>query len=280
MVSPSAATISSNAVVIIRMMKCSSWNQSPTTSTPAIAAMSKTRSLPLMLALIRSTSPKRAPSTTAAAAIASSEPSARSLSAPRNSTPYSVAAAAHARAASGDRAFGAAVIPLHPLARFLRDQAGRPPRHDGDDDGEREHVLVGAGERQCDSADGLQAGEQETAEDSAVDVAEAADHGRAETEDPQQKSHAEIDLVVVQAVHHAGKGGDAGADRERGQHHEGEVDAHGARGLAVLSHRADRQPELGPVDQEMDGDDHGHARGQQHQAVQPQREMAEGVGRG
>src|SRR6185436_2634744 len=147
----------------------------------------KVRSLPPMLVLIRSTSPKRAPSTTPAAASASSAPSARSLSAPRNSTPYSVAAAAQARAASGDRAFGAAIISSNPLARFLCDQAGRPPRHDGDDDGEREHVFVGAGERQCDSADGLQAGEQETAEDSAVDVAEAADHGRAETEDPQQK---------------------------------------------------------------------------------------------
>ena len=56
MVRPSAATISSSAVVIIRMMKCSSWNQSATASTPATAAMSKVRSLPPMLALIRSTS--------------------------------------------------------------------------------------------------------------------------------------------------------------------------------------------------------------------------------
>ncbi len=56
-------------------------------------------------------------------------------------TPYSVAAAAQASAGSGERTFGGVVMRPHPLARFLRDQAGRPPGHDGDDDGEREDVL-------------------------------------------------------------------------------------------------------------------------------------------
>src|SRR6478609_3083985 len=235
--------------------------------------MSKARSLPPMLALIWSTSPERAPSTTAAAAAASSAPSARSLSAPRNSMPYSVAAAAQASAGSGDRLFGEVAMPLHPLARFLRDQAGRPPSHDGDDDGEREHVFVGTGERQRDRSDGLQAGEQEAAQDGAIDVAESAHHGGAEAEYAEQQAHAEIDLVVIEAVHYAGKGGDARADRKGDQHHGGKVDPHGARGLAVLRHRADRKAELGLVDQEMDGDDHGEPRSQQHQAVQPQREM-------
>ena len=158
----------------------------------------------------------------------------------------------------------------HPLARLLRDQAGRPPGHDGDDDREREHVLVGAGEGQGDGADGLQAGKQEPAEDRAVDVAEPADHGGAEAEHAEQKAHAEIDLVVVEAVHHAGEGGDRRADREGGEHHEGEIDPHGARGLAVLRHRADREPELGLVDEQVDGDDHRQSRRQQDHAVEPQ----------
>src|SRR5262249_6240869 len=278
MVSPSAATISNSAVVIIKMTKCSSWNHKAATTTPASAALSKARSFEPTLALILSTRPKRAPKTIAAAAAANNAPTARSLSAPRTRVPQSVAAAAQASAGSCEGTYAA--MPSHSLARFLRDQAGRPPGHDGDDDGEREHVLVGAGERQRDRAHGLQAGEQEAAEDRAVDIAEPAHHGGAEAEDAEEEAHAEIDLVVVEAVHHAGKSGDRRADRERGQHHRGKIDSHGARGLAVLCDRTDRKPEFGLVDQEVDGDDHRHARDQQDQAVQPQGEMAPAEGGG
>ena len=50
------------------------------------------------------------------------------------------------------------------------------------------------------------AGEQEAAEDRAVDVAEPADDRRAEADHAEQQAHAEVDLVVIEAVHHAGEG--------------------------------------------------------------------------
>ena len=156
---------------------------------------------------------------------------------------------------------------------------GRTPGHDGDHDREGEHVLVGAGERQRDRADGLQAGEQEAAEDGAVDAAEPADDRGRKADHAEQEAHAEIDLVVVEAVHHAGEGGERRADREGDQHDGGEIDAHGARGLLVLRHRADGETELGPVEQELQPDDHRHAGRQHDHVVEPQVELAEIEGR-
>src|SRR5439155_26433915 len=110
-----------------------------------------------------------------------------------------------------------------PLADFFLDQAGRTPRHEYDHDREGEHVLVGTAERQRYGADGLQGGEQEAAEDGAVDAAQSADDGGGKTDHAEQKADAEIDLVVVEAVHDAGKGGQSRADGEGDEHDGGEV---------------------------------------------------------
>src|SRR5271169_4284851 len=70
-----------------------------------------------------------------------------------------------------------------PLADLFLDEPGWAPRHEDDDDGEGEHVLVGAGERQRDRPDGLQGREQEAPEDCAIDAAEPADDGRSKADD-------------------------------------------------------------------------------------------------
>src|SRR5215217_5881447 len=75
----------------------------------------------------------------------------------------------------------------HPLAQLLGNETGRSPCHERDHHGERKHVLVGAREGQRDGADGLQPGEQESAEYRTVDTAEPADDGGAESH------HAEIE---------------------------------------------------------------------------------------
>src|SRR5437016_4374087 len=99
-----------------------------------------------------------------------------------------------------------------PLADLFLDQAGRAPGHEDDDDGEGEHILVGAGERQRDRADGLQSREQKATEDGAIDAAEAADDGGGKADDAEIEAHAEIDFVVIQAVHDAGEGSEPRAD--------------------------------------------------------------------
>ncbi len=58
-------------------------------------------------------------------------------------------------------------------------------------------------------------GEQEAAEDRAVDAAEPADDGGGKADHAEIKAHAEIDLVVVEAVHHPGEGGEPRADARR-----------------------------------------------------------------
>src|SRR5947207_2885403 len=96
-----------------------------------------------------------------------------------------------------------------PLADLFLDQSGRAPSHEDDDDGKGEHVLVGAGERQRDRADGLQRREQKAAENGAIDAAKAADDGGGKADDAEVEAHAEIDFIVVQSVHDSGKGGEA-----------------------------------------------------------------------
>ena len=76
-------------------------------------------------------------------------------------------------------------IGLDPLTDFFPDQAGRPPGHDGDDDGEREDIFIGAGKRKHDGADRLKAGEQEAAQDRAIDAAETADNGGGKSDTPR-----------------------------------------------------------------------------------------------
>ena len=102
-----------------------------------------------------------------------------------------------------------------------------------------------------------------------------ADDGGGKADDAEVKPDAEIDLVVIKAIHHAGEGGKPGADGEGDQNDSGEVDAHGARGLFVLCDGADRQPKLGAIEHILQPDDH-HDAGHQHQhIVEAQVEFAE-----
>ena len=105
-------------------------------------------------------------------------------------------------------------------------------------------------------ADGLQAGEQEAAEDGAIDAAEPADDGGGKADDAEIEPDAEIDLVVIEAVHHPGEGGKPRADREGDEHDGGEIDAHGARRFFVLRDGANSQTQLGAVEQVLQPDDH------------------------
>ena len=61
---------------------------------------------------------------------------------------------------------------------------------------------------------------------------------------PSSSPDAEIDFVVIQAVHDPGEGGQCRPQREREKHDAPEVDAHGARRFLVLRHGADGQPDL------------------------------------
>src|SRR3974390_3257749 len=137
------------------------------------------------------------------------------------------------------------------LTYLLPDEARWPPHHQRDDNREGEHVLVGAGERQQHGPNNLQPGEQEAAEDRAVDAAEAADDGGGKTNHAEIEADAEIHLVVVEPVHHAGEGGQPRADREGDEHDRREVDSHRARGLFVLRDGADGETELGAIEEQM-----------------------------
>src|SRR5260370_42461625 len=78
-----------------------------------------------------------------------------------------------------------------PLANFLLDQSGRAPCDQRDHDGEGKYVLVGAGERQRDGANGLQCCEQKAAEDGTVNTAEPADERGGEAEYPKLQHHSQ-----------------------------------------------------------------------------------------
>ena len=75
----------------------------------------------------------------------------------------------HARPGPAAR-LPAAAMRSDPLADLFLDQAGRTPGHEHDHDREGEHVLVGAGERSATAPMVCSAGEQEAAEDGAIDV--------------------------------------------------------------------------------------------------------------
>src|SRR6266508_6089782 len=157
----------------------------------------------------------------------------------------------------------------HSLAQLLRYQAGRAPRHQRDHHRKREHVLVGAGERQRDRADRLQRREQEAAENGAVDTSESADDGGAESHHAQIKAKAEIYFVVVEAVHEPGDSRQRRADGEGDEHNGVEVHPHGFGNLFVLGHGADRQPKLGALEQQLQADDDQNAGHEENRVVEP-----------
>src|SRR5215475_2554464 len=85
---------------------------------------------------------------------------------------------------------GFSLIALDPFADLFPYQPGRPPGHNGDDDGEGEDVFIGAGKRQQHGADGLQPGEQEAAKNGTIDAAETADDGGGKADDAEIKTNA------------------------------------------------------------------------------------------
>src|SRR3954453_3725459 len=142
---------------------------------------------------------------------ASSEIISLGFSAASSAIRYKVAAASATRPGHS-AAWGFCILPgigSDPLTDLFPDQPGWAPGHDGDDDSKGEDVLIGAGEGQQHGAYGLQSGEQKAAEYRPVDAAEAANNRGGKADHAEIEAHAEIDLVVVQAVHHACEGGKA-----------------------------------------------------------------------
>src|SRR6185312_4626052 len=121
----------------------------------------------------------------------------------------------------------------------------------------------------------LQAGKEEAAQDSAIDAAKTADDCGGKTDDPEIETDAEIDLVVIEPVHHARDGGERRANGECHQDDSGEIDAHGPGGFFVLRDRPDGKPELGPVEQILNAGDHQNTGGQHQDIVEPKVEIAE-----
>src|ERR1019366_3501356 len=95
------------------------------------------------------------------------------------------------------------------------------------------------------------------------------------TDHAEIEADAEIDLVVIEAVHHPGEGGKARADREGYKHDGSEIDAHRARRLLILRDSADSKPKLRAVEQELQTDDHRDAGCEHEHIVEPQIKAAE-----
>src|SRR5260370_19255959 len=115
-----------------------------------------------------SSKPSRCATRTARIASARSVMMTACRSAASRTIPYTVTSASAKKPGSnGDLGCGPRMR-LDPLADLFADQAGRPPRHQRDHHREGEYVLVGAGERQRDRADGLHRRQHETAEERAV----------------------------------------------------------------------------------------------------------------
>ena len=113
----------------------------------------------------------------------------------------------------------------------------------------------------------LDQAEHQPADDSTIDIADAAEHRCGEGLEAGQEAHPEVDVGVTQAPGQAGHCGQGCAERER--HHDDavDIDAHQPRGVGVLGCRLHRPTETGAVDehvQEGPADDernHGEQRG-------------------
>src|SRR3954453_8562627 len=130
---------------------------------------------------------------------ASSEIISLGFSAASSAIRYKVAAASATRPGHS-AAWGFCILPgigSDPLADLFPDQPGWAPGHNGDNDRKGEDVLIGAGEGQKHSADGLQSGEQKAAENCPIDAAEPADDRGGKADHAEIKTHAEVDLVVI-----------------------------------------------------------------------------------
>ena len=150
-------------------------------------------------------------------------------------------------------------------ASDLAEQAFGPEGEHQDQHEERDHVLEGRvheGHRQA-----FDHAQQQAAEHRALDVADAAEHGRGERLEPRREAHEEVDLGVVQADQHAGGAAERGAEKERDRDHPVDVDPHDRRHLAVLGDRADRAPERGALHQEVQAPHH-HERDRRHHQEQ------------
>src|SRR3982750_4450955 len=142
---------------------------------------------------------------------------------------------------------------LGAVAHALAEQTGRPEYQHRDQHEEREHVLVIAAEQgevrvalaalgdrdrnagelaqvrevaDVARAERLDHAEQQAAEHGAAQVADSAEHGGREGLQPEQESHLVLRDAVIGADHHAGDGGERGADDERERDHAVDVDAH------------------------------------------------------
>src|SRR6185437_12665339 len=103
---------------------------------------------------------------------------------------------------------------LDPFTDFFPNEPGRPPGHDHDDDGEGKDILIRTGKGKQHSPDRLQASKEETAQNSAIYAAKTADDGGGKADNSEIEANSEIDLVVIEPVHHAREGGERGADGE------------------------------------------------------------------
>src|SRR5947208_6784280 len=75
------------------------------------------------------------------------------------------------------------IMGLDPLTDLFPDQSGRAPGHDGYDHRKSEYILVSAGKRQQDGADGLEPRKEEATQDGAIDTAKTPDNCRGEADD-------------------------------------------------------------------------------------------------
>src|SRR5262245_8639642 len=227
-------------------------------------------------ALTASARLSRAAANTATIPKASSAMIVLCLSAASSAVTYPLASTSATRPGhSGARLPSPVSDTLHPLADLFFDQAGGTPGHDGDDDGKGEHILVGACERQQYSAYHLQPREEEAAKDGAVNAAQPSDDGGGEANDAEVESDAEVDLVVVEAVHYPCEGCERRTDRKGDEHNSGEIDSHGACSLLVLRHGADGETKLGAIEEQLQPNNHQRASRQHHGIVEAQIELGD-----
>src|SRR6267154_1876269 len=100
------------------------------------------------------------------------------------------------------------------------EQASRKEDQHDDQDRERRHILVF--DRKIRRPQRLDQTDGEPPQHRARQRTDAAEHGRGECLDAGDKAHVEIDLAVVEQIHHARDRGEGGADDKR--HGDGAVD--------------------------------------------------------